>query len=93
MLKDFSPVRIAPRLMVNEIEAILMAVEAGRGMGRPLSYQVADQLAAGTLVRLLPDFEPEPFPVHLLVPSARHMAPRVRACFDHLAGHLGALRF
>jgi len=86
-------VRIAPRLMVNEIEAILMAVEAGRGIGRPLSYQVTDQLAAGTLLRLLPQFEPAPFPVHLLVPSARHMAPRVRACFDHLAGQLGALRF
>ncbi|UUZ50894.1 hypothetical protein LP420_15475 [Massilia sp. B-10] len=45
--------RLNPRLSVNEIDAILMAVLAGRGIGRPLSYQVAEQLAAYTLVRLL----------------------------------------
>lgn len=84
-------VRLTPRLSVNEIDAILMAVLAGRGIGRPLSYQVAGQLAAGTLVRLLPEWEPAPLPVSLLVTGARHMAPRVRACFDFLAARLGAL--
>jgi DNA-binding transcriptional LysR family regulator len=84
-------VRLNPRLSVNEIDAILMAVVAGRGIGRPLSYQVAEHLAAGTLVRLLRKQEPAPLPVHLLVPSARHMAPRVRACFDFLALQLSAL--
>jgi len=68
-----------------------MAVLAGRGIGRPLSYQVAEQLEAGTLVRLLRDYEPAPLPVQLLVPSARHMPPRLRACFDFLATHLAAL--
>lgn len=85
------PVRLSPRLSVNEIDAILMAVVAGRGIGRPLSYQVAPHLADGTLVRLLRDYEPAPLPVNLLVPSARHMAPRLRACFDFLAAQLAAL--
>lgn len=85
------PVRLNPRLSVNEIDAILMAVVAGRGIGRPLSYQAAPQLADGTLVRLLRDYEPAPLPVSLLVPSARHMAPRLRACFDFLAAQLAAL--
>jgi DNA-binding transcriptional LysR family regulator len=40
-------VRLNPRLSINEIDAILMAVVAGRGIGRPLSYQVAEQLADG----------------------------------------------
>ena len=84
-------VRLNPRLSVNEIDAILMAVVAGRGIGRPLSYQVAPHLADGTLVRLLRDYEPAPLPVNLLVPSARHMAPRLRACFDFLAAQLAAL--
>ena len=83
-------VRLAPRLWVNEIDAILMAVLAGRGIGRPLSYQVADQLADGSLVRLLAAYEPAPLPVQVLVPSARHMAPRVRACVDHLVARLTA---
>lgn len=84
-------VRLTPRLSVNEIDAILMAVLAGRGIGRPLSYQVAEQIASGALQRILAPFEPEPLPVQLLVPSARHMAPRLRACFDFLADHLSRL--
>lgn len=85
------PVRLNPRLSVNEIDAILMAVIAGRGIGRPLSYQVAEQLAAGTLVRILEEYEPAPSPVHLLVNGTRHMPPRLRACFDYLASKLPEL--
>ena len=84
-------VRLAPRLSVNEIDAILMAVLAGRGIGRPLSYQVAEQIASGALQRILAPYEPAPLPVQLLVPSARHMAPRLRACFDFLADNLSRL--
>ena len=84
-------VRLYPRLAVNEIDAMLMAVLAGRGIGRPLSYQVVDLIASGTLQRILAPYEPAPLPVQLLVPSTRHMAPRVRACFDFLAEALSAL--
>jgi DNA-binding transcriptional LysR family regulator len=84
-------VRLTPRLSVNEIDAILMAVQAGRGIGRPLCYQVADQFADGSLVRILPEYEPAPIPVHLLVNGTRHMPPRLRACFDYLTAHLPLL--
>ncbi|HZH26740.1 MAG TPA: LysR family transcriptional regulator [Azospirillaceae bacterium] len=78
-------VRLRPRLVVNEIESMLWAVRAGYGIGRALSYQVAEDLEAGRLVRLLPGFEPPALPVHLVVPSAQHMAPKVRAFLDHAA--------
>jgi DNA-binding transcriptional LysR family regulator len=84
-------VRLKPRLVVNEVDAMLIAVRAGRGIGRPLSYQVADDLAAHSLVRLLPDVEPPPLPVQLVVPSARHQAPKVRAFLDHAARALAPL--
>ncbi|MGZ6126084.1 MAG: LysR family transcriptional regulator, partial [Myxococcales bacterium] len=89
------PVRLTPRLIVNEVDSMLIAVRAGRGIGRPLSYQVADDLAAHSLLRLLREFEPPPLPVQLVVPSARHLSPTVRAFLDH-AGRsllsLGVLR-
>src|SRR5436190_1701574 len=76
-------VRLRPRLTVNEVDAMLIAVRAGRGIGRPLSYQVADDLASHSLVRLLPEFEPQALPVQLVTPSARHLAPKTRAFLDH----------
>ncbi len=75
--------RFVPRLRVNDVSAMLHAVRAGRGIGRPLSYQVARDLDAGVLVRLMQDFEPGALPVQLVVPGGRHMAPRVRAFLDH----------
>jgi DNA-binding transcriptional LysR family regulator len=77
-----SVVRLSPRLLVDDIEAQLQAALAGRGIARLLSYQVSDELAAGSLVRLLQDFEPEPLPVQLVTLSRSHMAPKVRAFLD-----------
>lgn len=84
-------VRLSPRLMVNDVEAMLMALRAGHGVGRSLSYQVADDLAAGALVLLLPEAEPPPLPVQILTPGGRHMAPKVRAFLDHAADALTRL--
>lgn len=85
-------VPLTPRLIVNEIDAALLAAKAGRGLTRALSYQVADDLANGTLVRLLSSYEPELLPVQLVVPSARHMAPKLRAFIDHAVEKLGTLK-
>jgi DNA-binding transcriptional LysR family regulator len=84
-------VRLVPRLVVNEVDATLFAVRAGRGIGRALSYQVADDIAAGTLVRLLPAYEPPLLPVQLVVPSARHLSPKARSFVDHAARALTTL--
>jgi DNA-binding transcriptional LysR family regulator len=85
-------VRLAPRLLVNEIEAQLVAARGGGGIARVLSYQVADELAAGTLVRLLQQFEPPPLPVQLVTLSRVHMPPKVRSFLDYAAANLGRLR-
>ncbi len=81
-------VRLAPRLMVNDVAAMLLAVRAGRGIGRALSYQVAEDIAAGRLVRLLPEFEPPPLPVQLVTSGGTHPAPKTRAFLDHAASDL-----
>jgi len=85
-------VRLAPRLLVNEVEAQLVAVRAGRGIARVLSYQVVDDLRKGTLVRLLQEYEPPPLPVQLVAVSRVHMVPKVRAFLDHAADQLRSLK-
>jgi DNA-binding transcriptional LysR family regulator len=84
-------IRLAPRLLVNEVEAQLSAARSGRGIVRVLSYQVVDDLAKGTLVRLLKDHEPPPLPVQLAAASRAHMPPKVRAFLDHAAARLQCL--
>lgn len=84
-------VRLEPRLRVNNVEAALAAILAGQGVGRALSYQVVDDLAAGRLVRLLRDFEPAPLPVQLLTAGGRFMPPLVRAFLDFAAPRLERL--
>jgi DNA-binding transcriptional LysR family regulator len=75
-------VRLRPRLMINAVEPVVAAAVEGRGITRVFSYQVADELADGRLVRLLADHEPEPIAVQLVTPSARFTLPRVRAFLD-----------
>ena len=84
-------VRIAPRLSVSDVDATLAAARDGHGITRALSYQVAEDLAAGRLVRLLTAFEPPPLPVQLVAPSLRLAPARVRALLDHAAAALAAL--
>ena len=84
-------VLVTPRFIVNEVEAVLIAARAGRGLARPLSYQVAEDLVSGALVRLLPEFEPPPLPVQIVTPGGRHPAPRVRAFIDHAVERLPLL--
>jgi DNA-binding transcriptional LysR family regulator len=78
-------VRLSPRLLVDDVEAQVQAARAGRGVARVLSYQVAEELAAGRLVRLLEDFEPESLPVQLVTLSRVHVTSKVRAFIDTAA--------
>lgn len=75
-------VRLSPHLLFNDVETRRLAVKAGKGVARLLSYQVADDLADGSLVRLLPEFEPLPLSVQLVVQNMQRMPPKVRAFWD-----------
>jgi DNA-binding transcriptional LysR family regulator len=84
-------VRLTPRLMVNDIEAMLLAARCGFGLARGLSYQVVDELAAGSLVRLLADFEPAQEPVQLVFAGSGMMRPSVRAFVEFAASYVARL--
>lgn len=67
------------RLAVNTVGAALAAAEAGVGIANLLSYQVAEALAAGRLVEVLPGHRPDPLPVSLLIEPGRIDTAAVRA--------------
>lgn len=84
-------VRVAARFRVNRAEAAIVAAREGHGVLSVLSYQVAAELAEGSLVRLLRRFERPPIPVQLVVPTARLMPPRVRSFLDFAQPRLSKL--
>jgi DNA-binding transcriptional LysR family regulator len=67
-----------PRLVLNTVDGILAAAEAGQGIANLLSYQVIDALDAGRLISLLPEEQPPALPVHLLFEPSRAGLPAVR---------------
>lgn len=77
-------VRIRPILSVNLVEAALRSAVSGLGITCALSYQVAEPLKSGALVRLMPAHEPPALPVHLVYAAAARTA-KVRA-FIEFAG-------
>jgi DNA-binding transcriptional LysR family regulator len=84
-------VRLTPRLLVNDIEAMLVAARSGHGVARALSYQVVEELKSGSLVRLLANFEDAPEPVQLVFAGGGMMRPSVRAFVEFGVDYLGRL--
>jgi DNA-binding transcriptional LysR family regulator len=81
-------IAIKPRLIVNTSEAAIAAALSGFGLTQVLSYQAAAEIASGTLIRLLQDYEDEAWPVQLLYPGGRHPPPKLRAFLDFAASRL-----
>jgi DNA-binding transcriptional LysR family regulator len=72
-------VKVTPRLLVNSVDATIDAVVSGLGIGRVLSYQVADHIATGRLVEVLSEHAPYPVPVNVVFQANRQRSPNVRA--------------
>ena len=84
------PLRVKPRLSVTTNDAAVAAASQGLGITRLLSYQVAEEVAAGRLEILLRDFEPPAYPVHIVHREGRYSSAKVRAFIDLLAARLRA---
>lgn len=72
------------RTQVNDGEGLVAAAVLGLGIAQLPDNMVADELAAGTLVELLPQHRPPAMPISVVMPSSRLQPPRVRALLDAL---------
>ena len=73
-----------PRLMCRSGPALLQAVHASTGVGLMLEQECAEDLKAGRLVRILPDWQTAEGTIYLVFTTARGLPPAVRALVDHL---------
>lgn len=71
-------VRVAPRLVVNTVDAAIEAACLGCGIAQVLDYQARERLEAGSLRAVLQDHAPAPVPVSLVHAAGRQGSPAVR---------------
>lgn len=81
-------VRLKPRLTITSNDSAIRAAVDGLGICRLLSYQMGEELADGRLRIVLPEYEEEPWPVHILHRESKYGSSKVRKFIDLLAQHL-----
>ena len=85
-------IRIAARLWINSLDALVLAAEEGAGIVRVPFWQVATKIAAGRLHRILAAHERAATPVHLLFPPSRLGSPKTRLFADYLVDRWASSR-
>ncbi|MGH7079223.1 MAG: LysR substrate-binding domain-containing protein [Acetobacteraceae bacterium] len=80
-----------PRFVTEDMVALRLAAVSGIGVCQLPSFVVAEDLLAGRLIDLLPDWAPKPGIIHVAFPSRRGLLPSVRTLIDFLAQEYAAL--
>lgn len=87
--KQTHHVRVRGRFRVNDGKALLVAALEGCGIILGSEVALSPDIAAGRLVRLLPDFEAPSRPMHLLFAADRRPTPKLRSFIDMVVAEFG----
>lgn len=71
-------------LAVNNGESLIAACIAGLGLVQVVAFDVADDIAAGSLVEVMPEYRAAPMSMALVVPEHRAASRRVAALIEWL---------
>jgi DNA-binding transcriptional LysR family regulator len=82
-------VKTQPCIHTNSGDTCRAAALAHQGIILQPSFLVGDDLAAGTLVELMPDYCSIELGIYAVYPTRKHVPPKVRALIDFLAVHFG----
>ncbi|WP_431276049.1 LysR family transcriptional regulator [Variovorax ureilyticus] len=84
-----APLRLQPVMKSDDTNLTLHAVHAGIGLSFLPEWLVDEDLAAGRLVRLVPDYAAPPVTLFAVYTSRQYMAPKLRSFIDFLGARLG----
>lgn len=77
-------VRIGPGLSCSSPLGVLALAKAGAGIASVAAPSAAEDVARGTLVRLLPEWKQPKAGVYAVYPATKYVAPKTRAFIDFL---------
>ncbi|WP_395405267.1 LysR family transcriptional regulator [Pseudoduganella sp. UC29_106] len=81
-------VRHRPRYITDDMTALRQAALNGVGIVQLPCMVVEDNLQNGTLLDVIPGWEPKGGVVHAVFPSRRGLLPAVRLLLDYMAAHI-----
>ena len=81
-------VRVALRLSINDLEIMSEVLRSGIGIGLIPKFVCVEDLHAGRLKQVLPDWRSAAAPVQALYPTTRHLSPKVLAFVELVREHL-----
>ena len=81
----------AARLRVDNGDTLHDWALAGLGIALKSEVDVAQDIAAGRLERVLPEWNGGPAPIVALYPSAEHLPLKTRTLIDELAAHVAGI--
>jgi DNA-binding transcriptional LysR family regulator len=84
-------VPVAGNLYVNSVDVLRISALCGQGLAVLSDRIVADDLAAGRLVQVLPEYALPPLVVNATYPQGRYLSAKVRSFLDWITTH-GAFR-
>ena len=79
-------VRVTGTLKANNGDVLQTAMLAGLGLSLQPTFIAGDDLRAGRLVAVMPDYVDDGASVYAVYPHSRHLSAKVRAFIDFLAG-------
>ncbi|MDB5742518.1 MAG: transcriptional regulator, LysR family [Polaromonas sp.] len=85
-------VKTKPCMHTNSGDTCRAGALAHQGIILQPTFLIGDDLAAGTLVELMPRFRSIELGIYALYPTRKHVAPKVRALVDFLAEHFERVR-
>ena len=81
-----------PRLVTDDMAVLHQAAIDGVGIAQLPTIMIWQDIEAGRLIHVLPDWRPRAGIVHAVFPSRRGLLPSVRALLDFLARECTAQR-
>jgi DNA-binding transcriptional LysR family regulator len=85
------PVKVNCAMHVNNGDTARAAALAGAGIIWQPTFLIGEDLRAGRLLRLLPEFSLPDIDILAVYPSRRHLNAKVRVLIDFLVNHFGAV--
>lgn len=80
-------VKTRPCIHTNNGDTCRAAALASQGIILQPSFLVGDDLAAGTLLELMPEFRSLELGIYAVYPTRKHVSAKVRALIDFLTNH------